>query len=123
MVNTVVGIVLASTRQPPNYMLLSHSALPSASMSSKLERRSSVFQPFLTLFDTCRKQEHVRSLLVPRNHHYVLGSRNFGRDLLLSRTAVGRNDDRLLIATLTYQLSLSVPDMLQFVPRHWIVLL
>ena len=32
-----------------------------------------------------------------------------------SRTAAGRNDDRLLIPTLTYQLSLSVPDILPFV--------
>ena len=32
-----------------------------------------------------------------------------------SRTAAGRNNDRLLIPTLTYQLSLSIPDILQFV--------
>ena len=32
-----------------------------------------------------------------------------------SRTAAGRNDDRLLIPTLTYQLSLSIPDILPFV--------
>ena len=32
-----------------------------------------------------------------------------------SRTAAGRNNDRLFIPTLTYQLILSIPDMLQFV--------
>ena len=32
-----------------------------------------------------------------------------------SRTAAGRNNDRLLIPTLTYQLSQSMPDILQFV--------
>ena len=32
-----------------------------------------------------------------------------------SRTATGRNNDRLLMPTLTYQLSQSIPDILQFV--------